>query len=452
MFKKDTTNNLARPSSFFRALLLLAFLGSSLQPIQTALAQDSDPVIRINAGTEIEESSDGVTFIGDIYFSTDSGVGGIVNNAIDNTTHDAIYQSERISNGSFAPFGYAVPVDNGTYSVVLHFAETAFQNVGQRVFNVAAEGITVLEDYDILEQAGAANTAIQETILNLNVSDGVLNIDFISVTERAKISAIEIMGTVAPVSIPFALNAGGAAYESTSLSWQADDGTYFLEEGMPFVNSISINGTEDDPLYEAERFNPDLRFVLPGFERGNYTIELHFAETNHQMSDQRVFDVTIEGETVLNDYDIFVASGGFATAVIEEFQDTPILDGILNISLNRSVGSATINAIAVTGASSVANESFSDQELPGSHTLTAAYPNPFNPQTRFTLSVAATQDASINVFNLLGQQVRTLYAGMMTAQQERAFAFDAASLPSGIYLTQVRGEHFLETQQVTLLK
>ncbi|MEM8484843.1 MAG: malectin domain-containing carbohydrate-binding protein [Bacteroidota bacterium] len=435
-----------RPNFLLSALLLI-FLFS----FQSAVAQ-TGPIMRINAGTANEATGDGETYIGDSFFSEDSSVGPESMNTISNTNNDGLYQTERISNASLSPFGYTIPLENGTYSVTLHFAETAFANAGQRVFDVQIEGVTVLDNYDILAEAGNSNTAVSENIFNIQVSDDSLDIDFISIVERAKISGIEISGAVADVSIPFALNAGGIEYISTDLTWMEDTGVYFLNEGTAFSKIANIAGTEDDDLYEAERFNNDIRFLLPGLERGNYTVELHFAETFHQTSGQRLFDIAIEGVTEFTDYDIFVEAGGFSVAIVEEFQNVPVLDGILNVTLSRSVGSATINAIAITSASSVSNEDVVDLAVPGSHKLTAAYPNPFNPQTQFSLSVAATQQVRINVYNLLGQHVQTMYNGTMAAQQEQTFSFEAGTLPSGIYLIQVQGESFLETQQVTLLK
>ena len=451
MYKKFTTN-FSRPALFPRIILLAALLTAGWVSSNTSIAQ-TGPILRINAGTESEASGGGETFIGDTFFESNSSVVPSINSSVSNTNVEGVYQSERISNGSFETFGYNIPVENGTYTVTLHFAETAFGNEGQRQFNVEIEGVQVLTDYDIIEEAGGPNIAKEETIFNVSVSDGELTIDFDSVIERAKINGIEIAGDINPIAIPFALNAGGNEYTSgdTGLTWLEDDGNYFLNEGMPFVKTGDIGNTEDDDVYNAERFNPSLRFVLPGFEKGLYTIELHFVETNHQASGQRVFDVSIEGNTVLNNYDIF-DEAGFSSAVVKEYVDTPILDGILDISLIASEGSATINGIAITGATSVSNESFDDAELPNSHRLTAAYPNPFNPQTQFALSVANTQQVEITVFNLLGQRVSSLFNGTMAAQQERLFSFDAASLPSGIYLIQVRGEQFLETQQVILLK
>jgi hypothetical protein len=425
----------------------------SLFPVKTVFAQQ-DPIIRINSGTTTSEvTSEGVTFIADTYF-TSSNLGPAVTVPISGTFNDAIYQTERIANENLDPFGYTIPVPaNGTYSVTLHFAEIAFQSNGQRVFDVLVEGATVLNDYDIHAAAAGSNTAVVENILNVNVSDGVLDIQLLSVTQRAKISAIEVFGTVATKPIPFGLNAGGAQYSSGGSIWVEDDGTYFLE-GTPFTKEIAIDGTTDDDLFKSERFETEnkLRFLLPGMAAGRYTIELYFAETFHTASGQRIFDVAVEGNTVLDNYDIFAAAGGANTAVIETFEGVDVTDGILNITLTRVTGSATIHALAITNVSLVAKEDSEALELPGSHQLGSAYPNPFNPQTQFTLDVAQMQQVQIAAYNVLGQRVATIFDGVLSAQQTHAFTFDAANHPGGIYLIQVRGERFVETQHVVLLK
>lgn len=84
--------------------------------------------------------------------------------------------------------------------------------------------------------------------------------------------------------------------------------------------------------------------------------------------------------------------------------------------------------------------------------LSAAYPNPFNPATRFTLTVAERQTVSVEVFNTLGQRVQMIYNGLMDAGESRTFVFDAGSLPSGIYLYRVTGRTFTQTRNVTLMK
>ena len=93
-----------------------------------------------------------------------------------------------------------------------------------------------------------------------------------------------------------------------------------------------------------------------------------------------------------------------------------------------------------------------EAELPPSFVLSAAYPNPFNPQTRFTLSVRQAQEVRVEVFNLLGQRVRLLHEGPLEPEREHTFTFEAGDLPSGLYLYRAQSENLTVTRQVTLLK
>ncbi len=417
-----------------------------------ALAQD-DPLIRINAaGPQV--TYEGTTFTSDAFFS-DSKTAQASPRDIATTFNDAIYLTERITNDDDDPLSYAIPVPaGGTYTVVLHFAETAFEEPGQRVFDVSVEGTTVLDDYDIVDRATGNNTAVVETILNVDVDDGTLDIVFTSVTERAKINAIEVFGTVAPIEAPFAVNAGGGSLAAGALSWIEDDGSLFLE-GETFTSSAPIAGTDNDALYQSERFANTLRFLLPGIQDGLYTIELHFAETFHTSAGQRVFNVIMEGETVRANYDIFAQAGGMNTAVVEVFEGVAVSDGILNITFTRvpgTTGSSKISGIAVTSASLVSTEDGPAGPLPEAYLLTPAYPNPFNPETQFTLSVAQTQQVAILAYDLLGREVARIFDGTLASSQAHTFRFAPNDLPSGIYLIQTVGEQFTATQRVVLLK
>jgi|GEM_PF-2915127 len=82
----------------------------------------------------------------------------------------------------------------------------------------------------------------------------------------------------------------------------------------------------------------------------------------------------------------------------------------------------------------------------------AAYPNPFNPTTQFTLTIAQKQAVRIEVYNLLGARVGVLYDGELDPQEIHVFTVEASHLPSGVYLIQALGEHFKVTRRAMLLK
>jgi hypothetical protein len=90
--------------------------------------------------------------------------------------------------------------------------------------------------------------------------------------------------------------------------------------------------------------------------------------------------------------------------------------------------------------------------VPGEYHLSPAYPNPFNPQTAFSLGVAQAQAVRVEAYDALGRRVAVLFDGTMAANQSRAFVFEAAALPSGLYVIRAAGERFVATQHVVLAK
>ena len=90
--------------------------------------------------------------------------------------------------------------------------------------------------------------------------------------------------------------------------------------------------------------------------------------------------------------------------------------------------------------------------IPTAYHLSAAYPNPFNPETQFSLSVARAQQVQVTVYDVVGRRVAGLHDGIIEAQTTQAFRFEAGSLPSGLYLVWVVGERFLTSQTITLVK
>jgi hypothetical protein len=90
--------------------------------------------------------------------------------------------------------------------------------------------------------------------------------------------------------------------------------------------------------------------------------------------------------------------------------------------------------------------------LPGTHRLTNAYPNPFNSQATFSLTVAQEQQVHVELFDALGRKVRTLYNGTLTPNISKPIRIDAAHLPTGLYSYLVTGEYFRESKRLVLSK
>ena len=88
--------------------------------------------------------------------------------------------------------------------------------------------------------------------------------------------------------------------------------------------------------------------------------------------------------------------------------------------------------------------------IPQSHVLVTNYPNPFNPQTTVEYQLSKPVQATLSVYNLMGEKVAT----MVNKAGETQFKFDAGAyeLVSGVYIYQVIAGNEILTNKMMLLK
>lgn len=121
-------------------------------------------------------------------------------------------------------------------------------------------------------------------------------------------------------------------------------------------------------------------------------------------------------------------------------------------------GSNHGNYVWVCGASSniFTNEPFTDVKnekpvSPNEFYLSQNYPNPFNPETKFTYNLPEASFVSIKIYDVLGNEVRTL-VNEYKSSGKYDLIFNANDLSSGIYFYCLRtGNNFI-TKKMTLLK
>jgi hypothetical protein len=92
-----------------------------------------------------------------------------------------------------------------------------------------------------------------------------------------------------------------------------------------------------------------------------------------------------------------------------------------------------------------------NKELPKSFELRQNYPNPFNPSTRIQFAVPEHSHVTIDVYNIIGQRVRTL----LNEEKEPGIhevVFDASRLSSGIYLYRLQTGTYTEIRQMVLVR
>jgi dienelactone hydrolase len=113
----------------------------------------------------------------------------------------------------------------------------------------------------------------------------------------------------------------------------------------------TISGTTRPELYQTSREGAGFTYSIPMFKTIDniYRVKLYFAETNPAVTaiGQRVFDVKVEGNS-LDNLDIYKEAGNQRnTAVVKEFNNVGVYDGMLNITFTSDVGLASVSAIEV---------------------------------------------------------------------------------------------------------
>jgi hypothetical protein len=110
---------------------------------------------------------------------------------------------------------------------------------------------------------------------------------------------------------------------------------------------LGITGTDAPKVYETERYSmTEYKFAVPD---GKYTLRLHFAETYDGITGegQRVFSVTINGQTVLKDFDVWKEAGGYQKPVVKEFKGIAATSGELVIGFGLNIQNPEINGIEI---------------------------------------------------------------------------------------------------------
>ena len=96
------------------------------------------------------------------------------------------------SRESASPFSYKFALPNGSYKAELYFAEGESTAAGQRAFNVDIQGERKLTGYDILADANDRFNGVKKEYAGIEVTEGMLTVDFIPVTGKAAVAGITI--------------------------------------------------------------------------------------------------------------------------------------------------------------------------------------------------------------------------------------------------------------------
>ena len=272
-----------------------------------------------------------------------------------------------------------------------------------------------------------------------------------------------------------------------------DDGTVDFADFILFVGSYgkTAQGPSTKPVILPPGVNENAEFSLRlGSERvvvgQNVFVDVSLANVQALMGYGFVLNYDADKfefvEAAPTDQDLLKSTGG----------ETPLFSSIANGSGQVSIANAVVNGSEITGGGDIVRLTFrvlqefeenarfeiaeglvfdpqqlsnpavvagvlDVQTTPTEFALLQNFPNPFNPETTIGYELAESADVTLQIYNVVGQVVRTLIAAESQAAgryQIRWNGMDDRGVPvsSGVYFYQISAGEFQTVRKLMLLK
>jgi hypothetical protein len=248
-------------------------------------------------------------------------------------------------------FSYAIPLKPGVYELHLYFV-TADTTDTLRTFNVIVNGKTLLSGLDVDSDAFGPNIADEKIFRDISPApDGMLHVYLGNAEGTPQLNAIEVLPGTPRRQLPIRLITRSTPYiDHLGQLWRPDN--YFME-GHIQTDLRPISGTPDPDVFASERFGR-FTYTIPVDTRDQYTVVLHFTE--HYFGSQgpasngvgsRVFRVLCNGETLLDNFDIYKEAGSLHALTKTFHHLRPSAQGKLELTFEPITNYATVSGIEV---------------------------------------------------------------------------------------------------------
>lgn len=317
---------------------------SQVEVSGTGSSRESLAPIRLLAGYNGPPRADsaGAVWNSDRYFSG-GGAWQRSSGPIARTRDSFIFEHSRTGD-----FSYAIPLRPGHYELHLFFCAP---NENVSTFNVSINGESVLLAFDINVDSMGAGMADERVFRDISPGqDGFLRLQFSAVTSPTLLSAIEILPSASHAQLPIRLIMQSTPItDSKGRFWRPDD--YYMNGQLANPGNRLADSSDPD-LFAGERYG-HFTYAIPVDPRDKYTLVLHFAEMYFTGSPgnggagSRLFKVMCNGQTLLDNFDIFKEAGSLRE-ISKTFRHLkPSAQGKLNLTFEPIANNATVSGIEV---------------------------------------------------------------------------------------------------------
>ncbi|UCE07064.1 MAG: T9SS type A sorting domain-containing protein, partial [bacterium] len=219
--------------------------------------------------------------------------------------------------------------------------------------------------------------------------------------------------------------------------------------------TLMDRGKPTSSFYTSKNY---YKFIRPGARRidvsetHNDLLTSAFIDPENEMlttvlinKSSQPLKVNVSGDSIPTTYDMYLTAEYINFEYKGRFSAGQLII-LPSKSVATLVGSTSGNLTGV----------IDDAQLPQSYYLYQNYPNPFNPQTNIEFSIGEPIEVKLVIYNLLGQQVKTLTQGYYPAGRHK-IAWDGRNdydqlVASGIYFYRFKSDKYIKTRKCILLR
>lgn len=335
--------------------------------------------------------------------------------------------------------------------VVAYFSEELDVSTSQNPSNYIIVGATV-NDALLLNDQKSVQLTVDGWDFNSAKNLLVMNVKDRFITQNTMNVKVVSIILPQPLTFPLKINCAG----SVALGYLADQEWNFNSEYgymdgsvTTYASNLQINGTDEDEIYRSEKFGMVTYKIR--LTNGVYNVKLMFAENYFNSSGNRIFDVYLEHNRIIENLDIYNLVGKNA-AYVSEIQNVEISDEVLDIYFAAKVDNALINGIVITPNStgSIDKGNISNIDFK----VAQNYPNPFNGKTVINYSLSSPDNLRLELFNILGEQIFFEDLGFVSAGSHNYIldvSLTGSHVTSGVYFLVFSGTKIRESRKLVLL-
>lgn len=192
------------------------------------------------------------------------------------------------------------------------------------------------------------------------------------------------------------------------------------------------------------------------FNENNIVVSLKFVNASQRFAEQipLMLDqndkLAIQGNEVIFTRDSEVVFVITFTGAEQIIQSAAQQEGHLRRNWVTAIGTGSMDYVIQFDTEPTSAHTEPDQ-VPARTALHPNYPNPFNPDTMLSYTVASESHVTLGIYDLKGRRVKTLVDEVQNPGRYEV-RFDASNLASGVYISQLRAGGQTSSRLISLLK